>query len=103
MLVSKSKYSDGDIISMKISNGDEVVAKYVGESSEWFEVTKPMVVVTTQKGIVLMPALFTSEPGTNQMRFAHIMLHGLTDEQMKAHYIGQTTGIQTIPKSSIIT
>lgn len=103
MLISKQQYDEGDIISFKISNGDEVVAKFMTGDGDGFTVSKPMVVVTTQKGVMLMPALFTAVPGTNHFSFKHIMLHGITDEEMKAYYITQTTGIQTIPKSSIIT
>ena len=102
MLLSNQKYKSGDIISIKISNGDEIVAKFSEETSTGFIIVKPMIVVTTQKGVALMPALFTAVPGDNTISFNHIMLHGPSEEQIKTYYISQTTGIQTIPKSNII-
>lgn len=95
MLVNKSKYNSGDIISIKISNGDEIVAKFVEETDTGFMIKKPMVVVTTQKGIVLMPALITSDSELSMpINFQHIMLHGLAIKEMSDHYIKKTTGIQ---------
>lgn len=95
MLLNKQKYTAGDIISLKISNGDEVVAKFVEENDDGIKVSKPMTVMPTQNGIVLVPSLFTSESDLPLLiNFRHIMLHGPTVKEMSDHYIKKTTGIQ---------
>lgn len=94
MLLNKPKYKTGDIISMKISNGDEVVAKFDEETETGFMIKKPMTVMPTQQGIVLVPTIFTSESELPMpIHFQHIMVHGLTMREMSDHYIQKTTGI----------
>lgn len=95
MLLNKPKYNAGDIISLKISNGDEVVAKFVEETNTGFMIKKPMTVMPTKNGIVLVPTLFTSDSELPlPINFQHIMLHGSTVKEMSDHYIQKTTGIQ---------
>ena len=94
MLVDKQKYNSGDIITIKISNGDEIVAKFVGETDSGFMIKKPMTVVPTQNGIVLMPSLITSDSELPlPISFQHIMLHGPAIKEMSDHYIKKTSGI----------
>jgi len=103
MLLSNQKYKSGDIISIKISNGDEIVAKFSEETSTGFMIVKPMTIMPTQTGIVLVPSLFTvdSELPT-PIHFQHIMLHGATIKEMSDHYIKKTSGIQIASAGSII-
>lgn len=104
MLVKKSKYEENEIITFKIANGDEIVAKLVSEDEEMFIVSKPLVVMPSQNGVMLVPALFSVDPDQNiHISKKHIMIDSTTAEQVKAGYLTRTTGIQTIPKSKIIT
>jgi hypothetical protein len=103
MLVNKQKYKSGDIISIKISNGDEVVTKFVEEIESGFMVLKPLTVMPTQNGIALVPSLFTSESELPLLiSFRHIMLHGLTIKEMSDHYIKKTSGIQIATAGGVI-
>jgi len=102
MLINKPKYNSGDIISIKISNGDEIVAKFVEETDTGFMIKKPMTVVPTQNGIVLMPSLITSESELPMpINFQHMMLHGSAIKEMSDHYIKKTTGIQLATAGSL--
>lgn len=104
MLVTIKKYDADSIVSFKIMNGDEIVAKVLSDDDESFRIETPLAIVPSQNGIVLMPALFSVEPGTGiRLDKKHVMLHGKTVEQLADHYREKTTGIQTIRKSGIIT
>jgi len=103
MLVRKSKYAEGDIITYKVVNGDECVAKFVKETDHGFTINKPYVVIPSQGGLALMPALFTVSGNQDiNVDFQHIMIHGETMPEMVSAYTERTTGIKQVPKSSII-
>ena len=103
MLISK-KYDDGDIVAFKLVNGDEIVAKIVGEDSDSFNVDRPLTVIPSQQGIGLIQALLTAEPKNSiSISKQHVMLHSPVIDQMRNHYIQTTTGIQQVTKGSIIT
>ncbi len=60
MLVT-NKYAEDDIVTFKIVNGDEIVAKIVEESDDAFTVIKPCTVMPSQQGLGLLQSLFTSD------------------------------------------
>ena len=104
MLVTNKKYDAENIVSFKILNGDEIVARLVSDDDDSFTITTPLAIVPSQNGVVLMPALFSVEPGHNiRLDKKHVMLHGPTVEQLADHYREKTTGIQTVRKPGIIT
>jgi len=104
MLVNKqSSYSNGDIVSFKLANGDEVIAEIVEVTDAGWIVKRPYIVVPSQQGIGLMQALFTGnlERGLELNR-SSVLLHADTIPEMHSHYIKTTTGIDVAPKSRII-
>ena len=103
MLVNKKKYEDGATVTFKIVNGDEIVARLVREDETGLLVSNPMAVIMAQKGLMLVPALFTVETGQEiHVDFRHIMFHSVTNDQMSMHYVEQTTGIKPVTRGSII-
>ena len=104
MLISKNGYNTDDIISFKILNGDEIVAKLVSEDDDSFTVVKPMAIVPSPQGIALMSALFSVELGKHiRLDKKHVMLNGPTVDQIADHYREVTSGIQLPKKGGIIT
>jgi len=105
MLVNKTKYDKDDIVTFKIANGDEIVAKIVSEDENEYVLSKPTVVIPTQTGgLKLIPALFSVNPDKNiSLSKKHIMIDSVTVEEVSAYYTSATTGIQVPAKSKIIT
>lgn len=103
MLINKG-YSSGDIVSFKLVNGDEVVAKIVEQTSDAYIVSKPCTVVPSQKGLGLIQAMFSAELNNNiTLNNSHVMMHSPVFDDIKNHYIQVTTGIQPVTKGGIIT
>jgi hypothetical protein len=102
MLVSK-KYSPDDIITLKIMNGDELIARVVLDDVSTIQITRPMAIVPTTQGIGLAPAMYSVEPSNvlTVMKL-HIMLHSKTADKLADQYRELTTGIQTVRKSGIL-
>lgn len=104
MLINKSSYNPGDIIGLKLVNGDEVIAKLVDESDKHIVLDRPCVVVGGAKGIGLIQAMFSLDPERSiKVKNEHVMMTCECIPQMRDHYIQVTTGIQPITKGSIIT
>ena len=103
MLVT-NKYDQDDIVTFKIVNGDEIVAKIVEESDDAFTVMKPCTVMPSQQGLGLLQSLFTSDLNKSiRLEKLHVMMHAPTVKDVQNHYIKTTTGIEPVSKGGIIT
>lgn len=105
MLVSNStKYEKDDIVTFKLVNGDELVAKIIEDGGMSYTVDRPCTVVPSHQGIGLTQSLFTSDMKKPiVISKAHVMFSGETIEEMVNHYFTVTTGLQTVAAGSIVT
>jgi len=105
-MLSRKGYKAGDIVSFKLVNGDEVVAKFVESTTAGWMISKPCTVLPSQQGIGLMQSLFSSDINKDiELKNEHVMMHSPTIKALQDHYLQTTTGIQlqTGGKGSIIT
>ena len=61
MLIDKG-ISAGEVITLKLTSGEELIARLSEETPTAYKLTKPMVIGMGQKGPGLMPYLFTVSP-----------------------------------------
>lgn len=102
MLVSK-KYNEGDIVTFKVVNGDEIIAKVVSENIDSYEIENPATVIPSQQGLGLLSSLFTANPQLKtRLLKSHIMLDALTVNPWTNHYIQATTGVEIASAGDII-
>lgn len=102
-MLKENGYSKDDIVSFKIVNGDEIVAKFIEETDTEFVVNKPATVMPSQQGIGLMQSLFTGGLDKNiKLQKTHVMIHSETVKEIKDHYIKTTTGIEPVSAGSIV-
>lgn len=102
MIVSKG-YSLGDIISFKLTSGEEMIARYQGEDETSYHVAKPINLVPTPQGSLgMVPALFSADLNTAKISLQKtaIALHSATRKEVADEYLKGTTGIK--PASSLI-
>ena len=103
-MLEKQGYSKDTVVSFKLVNGDEVVAKVLEETHDSFVVDKPCTVMPSQQGIGLLQSLFTSDLNKSvRLAKSHVMLHNPTVKEIENHYIATTTGIEPVNAGSIIT
>ena len=103
MLVSQG-YQAGDIVSFKLTTGDEIVARIASSESDGFEISKPCTVMPSPQGMGLIQSLFTADADVNvRLQKQHIIMHAPSIDQMQKHYIKTTTGIEPVTRGSIIT
>lgn len=103
MLVSNG-YAEGDVVSFKLVNGDEIIAKIAEIRGNSWLISKPCTVIPSPQGLGLIQSMFSAELNKNvELKADHVMMHAPALQQMKDHYTTTTTGIQTVSKGPIIT
>lgn len=103
MLITKG-YQEGDIVSFKLTTGDEIVARIVDAGPNGFEIAKPCTVMPGPQGMGLIQSLFTADADVSVvLQKEHVIMHAPSIDQMQKHYIKTTTGIEPVTRGSIIT
>jgi hypothetical protein len=85
---------EGEVITLKLTSGEEIVAKLVEDGVTYYKLSRPMVIGMGQKGPGLMPYLFTVNPD-KEIRIAKgtVPVAEATDKQFADQFIQTTTGI----------
>lgn len=93
-MIIETPYKNGDTVSIKLTSGEELVARLDEETNEQIALHKPLMVAATQQGLGLAPFMFTVSPETKvKLNKANVLCVVKTDEQMASQYIQSTTGI----------
>lgn len=106
MLVTKP-IQPNDVVSVKMSNGDELIAKYVESNETHVTVSKPMLMVlgqtqSGQPGVQMMPffMLGGDKDGKYPLNKNHVVCLVVSNSEAKSGYTQATTGL-TIPKTGL--
>ncbi len=93
-MLIETPYKNGDAITIKLTSGEEIVARLEEETNEGLKVSKPMSLTATQEGIGLAPYVFTISPETAFVIKSHaVVCVAKTIEEMATQYIQNTTGL----------
>ena len=94
MLIDKG-VSVGEVITIKLVSGEEVIAKLVEETATHYKLNRPMVLTMAQQGIGMVPYLFTVNPNKDvKLNHSTVTIVEATDKEFADAYIQQTTGIK---------
>jgi hypothetical protein len=94
-MLLEETYKSGDTISIKLSSGEELVAKLNSETKDAMIIEKPMILMATQQGAGLAPFMFTISPDTKvTIRNKNVICTVKTAKDAADMYIQSTTGIQ---------
>ena len=96
MLVDKG-VAEGEVITFKLTSGEEIVAKLVEDGVAYYKLSRPMVIGMGAQGPGLMPYLFTIHPD-KEIRLAKgtVTVAEATDEQFAKQFLQSTSGIQLV-------
>jgi hypothetical protein len=87
-------YKVGDTVSIKLSSGEELIAKLTEETADKIVLEKPLTLVAQQQGIGLAPFMFTVSPDAKlNINMKNVICMSKTIEEMAKQYTSQTTGI----------
>lgn len=93
MLIDKG-VTEGEVVTIKLTSGEELIGKLVEEGPMHYKISKPMVLTAGQQGLGMAPYLFTVNPDKDiRISKSNITVCEATDKQFADSYISGTTGI----------
>ena len=93
MLISK-KFKENDVISLKVSSGEEVIGRYLREDDAYFYITKPNVLMMNGQGMGMVPYMFTVNPDQDYaISKSSVITLSTTDGDVAKQYLSKTSGI----------
>ena len=96
MLIDKG-VSAGEVVTLKLTSGEEIVAKLEEETPTYYKLSRPMVIGMGQKGPGLMPYLFTVNPDKEvKLSKSTVTVAEATDKQFADQFVESTTGIKLV-------
>jgi hypothetical protein len=93
MLIDKG-VAIGEVVTLKLTSGEEIVAKLVEEGPMHYKLSHPQVIGMGPKGPGLMPYLFTVSPDKEvRLSKGTVVVIEATDKSFADQFIQSTTGI----------
>lgn len=93
MIIDKG-VSPGEVVTIKLTSGEELIAKLVEENSTSFTLSRPLVVAMGAQGPGLIPYLFTVSPEKNvKLNRQTITVVEVSDPDFAKQYLQSTTGL----------
>ena len=94
MLIDKG-VTEGEVITLKLTSGEEIVAKLAAETDSHYKLSRPMVIGMGERGPGLMPYLFTVNPEKEvKLSKITVTVAEATDKAFADQFIQSTTGIK---------
>lgn len=97
MLLEKSSFTENDVVSLRLSSGEELVGKYISEDKDTVKLEKVIMLAMSQKGIGMAPYMMTVNPDSKiNVNKNLIVVIAESDKEIASQYTLQTTGIQPV-------
>lgn len=93
-MLIETPYKNGDTVSLKLTSGEEVVARLEEETGTHTVLHKPMVLIAGQQGLGLAPFMFSvSADAKFKINNTSVTCVSKTEKELASQYTQQTTGI----------
>ena len=92
MLISKG-FSNGDIISLKLINGDELIARFESETAEDITIDRPLALTMAREGLGMIPWMMLGDKSSITLKKSHVFAVLSSQKDAADQYMQGTTGI----------
>ena len=100
-MLIETPYTTGDVVSIKLSSGEEMIARLEEENDKTAIVSKPYILIAAQNGMALAPYMFTVSPDTKiKLKINSIICIVKSAKDASDMYIKQSTGLTVANASS---
>jgi hypothetical protein len=90
-------YKNGDTVSLKLSSGEEIVARLDSETPKEYTLKKPMVLIMQNEGLGLAPYMYSVSPDAKfNVLVNSVSCIAKTEGEIAKQYISTTSNIATI-------
>jgi len=94
-MIIETPYKTGDTVSLKLSSGEEIVARLDEETATKFVLKKPMVLIMQQQGMGLAPFMFSVSPDAKfNLQASSVSCIAKTEDEIAKQYTATTSNIQ---------
>jgi hypothetical protein len=94
MLIDVSKnFSAGDVVSIKLINGDEIIAKFEKEDAETVTVNRPLALTMNGQGLGMIPWVFLGKDSAITIAKRNTFFVVESKGEAAKQYLEGTTGI----------
>lgn len=92
MLINKG-FTKNDIVSLKLINGDEIIARFESENTNEFTISKPLAITIGPQGLAMMPWIFLGDNDSIKIQKSHVFVSMTSKKDAADQYLQGTTGI----------
>lgn len=93
-MLHTSQFSNGDVVSFKLTNGEEILAKVVDSDMATYTVSKPITIMAQQQGLQFVQGFFTANQDKNiTLNKSAVVMTAIPVEEVVKSYTEATTGI----------
>jgi hypothetical protein len=92
MLLEKP-ISSGDVVSLKLINGDEIIARFENDTTDEIKIEKPLALTMSGQGLGMIPWMFLGAKDTITLKKSHVFCMVPSKKDAADQYMQGTTGI----------
>ena len=92
MLISKG-FSNGDIVSLKLINGDELIARFESETADDITIDRPLALTMSREGLGMIPWMMLGDKSSITLKKSHVFAVVSSQKDAADQYMQGTTGI----------
>ena len=92
MLINKG-FSSGDVVSIKLINGDEIIARFESENTDTITVSRPLALTMNGGGLGMIPWVFLGKDSAITVSKSNTFFIVESKGEAAKQYLEGTTGI----------
>lgn len=92
MLINKG-FSNGDVVSIKLLNGDEIITRFISETTDDVTIDRPLALTTGAQGLGMIPWVFLGDKEEMTLKKSHVFVMLPSKKDAADQYMQGTTGI----------
>jgi len=93
LLNLKKDFSNGDVVSIKLINGDEIIARFESEDTDTITISRPLALTMSAQGLGMIPWVFLGKEDAITLRKKNTFFIVLSKGEAAKQYTEGTTGI----------
>jgi hypothetical protein len=93
LLNLKKDFSNGDVVSIKLINGDEIIARFESEDENNITISRPLALTMSGQGLGMIPWVFLGKEDSITIRKKNTFFIVASKGEAAKQYTEGTTGI----------
>jgi hypothetical protein len=95
MLINKG-FSSGDVVSIKLVNGDEIITRFESETADSVTISRPLALTMSGQGLGMIPWAFLGDDSKIVLDKKNTFFIVASKKEAANQYLEGTTGITLV-------